>query len=99
MLFGVPEREVLEEAFTPENPVWKAVGNLLGWVSLRQAVPFYHRPSDVPWLCLPSIWYGSSYPSPHHHSRCGAGAILLFVLSVLDGGCARQKIAVFGRPF
>lgn len=35
MLFGVPERETLEAAFGRDNPVWKAVGALLGWVSWR----------------------------------------------------------------
>lgn len=34
VLFGAPERERLEEAFGANNPVWKAVGALLGWVSL-----------------------------------------------------------------
>lgn len=33
MLFGVPERSRLEEAYGENNPVWKAVGPLLGWVS------------------------------------------------------------------
>lgn len=33
MLFGVPERVMLDEAFGRDNPVWKAVGALLGWVS------------------------------------------------------------------
>ncbi|CAM9880328.1 unnamed protein product, partial [Laminaria digitata] len=30
VLFGVPESAVLEEAFGRDNPVWKAVGSLLG---------------------------------------------------------------------
>lgn len=33
VLFGVPERVMLDEAFGRDNPVWKAVGALLGWVS------------------------------------------------------------------
>ena len=33
VLFGVPESAALEEAFGRDNPVWKAVGSLLGRVS------------------------------------------------------------------
>ena len=40
MLFGVPDRSRLEEAYGENNPVWKAVGPLLGWVS-RGVVLFW----------------------------------------------------------
>ncbi|CAM9154423.1 unnamed protein product, partial [Scytosiphon promiscuus] len=36
VLFGVPERKRLEEAYGPNNPVWKAVGPLLGWKPARR---------------------------------------------------------------
>eukprot|EP00903_Cladosiphon_okamuranus_P011726 g11026.t3 len=35
VLFGVPERSRLEEAYGENNPVWKAVGPLLGWKQPR----------------------------------------------------------------
>ncbi|CAM9567628.1 unnamed protein product, partial [Sphacelaria rigidula] len=33
VLFGVPDRQTLDEAFGADNPVWSAVGSLLGWKS------------------------------------------------------------------
>lgn len=41
VLFGVPERETLEEAFGRNNPIWKAVGALLGWVSVSAIARFF----------------------------------------------------------
>ncbi|CAN0087413.1 unnamed protein product, partial [Ectocarpus fasciculatus] len=36
VLFGVPDRDRLEEAYGTDNPVWKAVGPLLGWKQPRR---------------------------------------------------------------
>lgn len=43
VLFGVPERSALEEAFGEDNPIWKAVGSLIGWVSRTVSYTYLRR--------------------------------------------------------
>lgn len=111
VLFGVPERERLEEAYGTDNPVWKAVGPFLGWVSWR----FLDSPADSPvivggggsgisdggcrWCCC-CLRNGTSWLRPWHENpskNTPSGLLRKTDVCYLDLFLLRASFCLFPR--